>query len=265
MTPSCPHGVTGPDALVEAVTAALRASDDTYIMHGKAPAIAACAIAAVRAYDAAHVAAPVAVPAGSVGGQDLAADVCAANEAWLVSAETEPLSLHAYIAAELTRLGWTCAWPGPGDGAGQGVPDLSTTLAACGWPAGVPFKLWDDGDPHGSVYLIHPDKGMTGFGACMGDMDEQRVWFIVAACNAHLERLAAPVAPACGISEGARETLRKALSWYVPNMGDAPEGVTAEIEAEVAAARAELDGLPPSDTRVPTNPDPDSPDPYDPV
>lgn len=170
------------------------------------------------------------------GGRDLEDDIAAAVHKWFYEPSGAPCS-NKYIAAELTRLGWTCA--GSGGGAGQAVPDLSATLAACGWPAGVPFKLWDDGDPHGSVYLIHPDKGMTGFGACEGDMDERRVRFIVAACNAHMERLAAPVALACGISEASKDVIRYAL-----NVIQAADETPPPMRRAAMVARAELDGLP---------------------
>lgn len=193
--------------MVEAVTAALRASDDTYIMHGKAPAIAACAIAAVRAYDAAHVAVPVAVPAG---GRDLATVIAEISNAWRISCDDDSPTLASHIAAELTRLGWTCA--GPGAGAGQGVPGplqqigaLADALPAC------------------------TEAEQAGVEAA-----SRAYW----AKQKTTVLIPAKVAPACGISEGARETLLSALNF-------AQLAFIAAGHTQMAdRARAELDALP---------------------
>jgi hypothetical protein len=91
---------------------------------------------------------------------------------------------------------------------------LNARLAACGWTLpvqhGATFTLWDDGNPHGNVYLVCPGGTMVPFGSCEGDIDEQRVRFIMDACNAVLgakpaQSGAAAASPPEGFDELAPE------------------------------------------------------------
>jgi hypothetical protein len=53
-----------------------------------------------------------------------------------------------------------------------------------GWPNGE-FTVWDDGDPHGSVYVVCPGGKMISFGDCGGvEMDAYRANFVADALNA---------------------------------------------------------------------------------
>lgn len=242
MTPSCPHGVTGPDALREAVIGCLfgcrpdqvsRPYLTTYLR------IADDIIAAVRAYDAAHVAAPVAVPAG---GRDLAEDVD--DAAFRYDADGALMTRAAYIADELTRLGWTCA--GSGTGAPLPVPHHL--------PEPIELAFRNDPIVHACL-TAHRFDYVRALEECiphiLRDRDTFRDMVIKQKMMATTHTfIAAPVALACGISEGARGTLGLALTALE---NDAFRRCSAHhisvdtretVMRAAQLARAELDGLP---------------------